>query len=216
MALADDIESFWLSAPSLRSADPGTTSPSHLDRAYSQESSALSHAPSLGASISRHPSTSEGGFTPCDDTIMCNFTMLLLHGFRRLLFQKASADQRSSHAAHVSTAFLCTMLRAYWSYRPKASEQHWVLNVVYLCTNVLMGIPHCSQQESLFCCVFQLQPYVSVLAGRKTQPCKSLLSGYPRLMVYERGPLTYRRTAALHGCTLPSRYHNSWQAREHG
>lgn len=62
--LADDIESFWLSAPSLRSADPGTTSSSLLDRAYSQESSALSHAPSLGAAISRHPSTSEGGFTP--------------------------------------------------------------------------------------------------------------------------------------------------------
>lgn len=60
MVLADDIESFWLSAPSLRSADPATAGSSQLDRAYSQECSTLSHAPSLGASISRHHTTSEG------------------------------------------------------------------------------------------------------------------------------------------------------------
>lgn len=60
MVLADDIESFWLSAPFLSSADSATAGASQIDCAYSQESSALSHAPSLGTSISRHHSATDG------------------------------------------------------------------------------------------------------------------------------------------------------------
>lgn len=61
MLLADDIECFWLAGPSSSGTSDQAATPSQLDRTYSHGSSALSRSASLAQSVSRHPSTSEGG-----------------------------------------------------------------------------------------------------------------------------------------------------------
>lgn len=70
MVLADDIESFWLSGPCLRASESATAASSQLERAYSQESLALSHAASIGPSVSRNHSIAEGTAAP-DSTLHC-------------------------------------------------------------------------------------------------------------------------------------------------